>query len=41
MIKLQNPLAIKIDGKNGYGVILKSNKKTDTDTMNENEASGI
>ena len=41
VIKLQNPLAIKIDGKNGQGVILKSNKRTDVDSMDENETSGI
>ena len=41
VIKLQNPLAIKIDGKNGQGIILKSNKRTDVDSMDENETSGI
>ena len=39
VVKLQNPLTIKIDGKNGYGIILKAHKKIDI--MNENEASGI
>ena len=41
VVKLQNPLTIKIDGKNGYGVILKSNNDKRKEKMDENEASGI
>ena len=39
VIKLENPLIIKIDGKNGYGAILKYNEEVET--MDENQASGI
>tara|TARA_Y100000994_G_scaffold32339_1_gene22818 strand:+ start:688 stop:3663 length:2976 start_codon:yes stop_codon:yes gene_type:complete len=39
VVKLDNPLNIKIDGKNGFGVMFKSIEKIDI--MNENEASGI
>ena len=39
IIELEQPLTIKIDGIKGDGVIIKP--KTDTDSMDENESSGI
>jgi len=40
VIKLKEPLLIKLDGVKGQGIILKSNTKSDK-RMNEEEASGI
>ena len=39
IIKLKNPLTIKIDGINGKGIILKPQEEKDK--MNEDESSGI
>ena len=39
VIKLQNPITVKIDGINGEGIILKNDKIAEN--MNEIESSGI
>ena len=39
VVKLNEPLHIKLDGINGQGIMYKNNKKNES--MNEEESTGI